>query len=162
MTTPIKLSLVKSSSLQGRVCEGLGALEKAHKQLIDKGLRKSFADSVDIDDGLKEGNERANRWDYLLGHEESAMVVALEPHSANTSEVSTVIAKKSSALDQLRDHLRFGGRIAAWYWVASGRVDFAPHDKVILKLEQEGIQFVGAMLKPKHLPRPRESKGPRK
>lgn len=41
--------------------------------------------------------------------------------------------------------------MAAWYWVASGRIDFAPHDKTITRLDQNGIQFVGSRLEAKHL-----------
>jgi hypothetical protein len=62
-----------------------------------------------------------------------------------------VIAKKNAAKGQLRDHLKPGSAIAAWFWVASGKVDFAPHDKVIRRLEQEGITFVGGTLREKEL-----------
>lgn len=137
------------SALQEKVCDGLGALAKAHKQLIDDSLRPSFADSLEIDESLKQGNEQGNRWDYLLGHEASAVVVGLEPHSAYTREVSAVIAKKNAARQQLKRHLADAGKISAWFWVASGRVDFAPHDKVLRRLEQEGITFVGGKLREK-------------
>lgn len=151
MTTPIRLALLPTSTLQSKVFDGLGALAKAHRQLIDDNLRQSFADSLEIDESLRQGNERDNRWDYLLGHEESALVVGLEPHSAYTGEVSTVIAKKSSARQQLKNHLAHGSKITAWFWVASGKVDFAPHDKVVRRLEQEGITFVGGKLREKDM-----------
>lgn len=153
MTTPIKLVLLTTSRLQAGVREGLGALERSHKQLIAQELRQSFADSLEIDEALRKGNDQVNRWDYLLGHAESSLVVGLEPHSAYTGEVSTVIAKKNAARKQLAAHLKAGGTIAAWFWVASGRVDFAPHEKVMRRLDQEGITFVGGMLKSKDLPK---------
>jgi hypothetical protein len=160
MTT--KSALLGTSTLHAGIREGLGALEKTHKQLIDEKIRASFVDSLDIDEGLKKGNEQENRWDYLLGHGETSVVVGLEPHSAYTSEVSTVIAKKSSARKQLQGHLKPGSTIAAWFWVASGKVDFVPHEKVVRRLDQEGITFVGGMLRAKDLPKPSPKTKPRK
>lgn len=129
MRSPIQAALKTSSPLREHVQQGLGALERPHKQLVDEKIRQDFADSLEVDEALRAGNDQANRWDYLLGHDESSLVVAFEPHSAYTGEVSTVIAKKNAAREQLRRHLKPGSRIAAWFWVASGRVDFAPHDK---------------------------------
>jgi 6-phosphogluconate dehydrogenase len=34
-------------------------------------------------------------------------------------------------------------RIAAWLWVASGKVHFADTEKVRRRLDQSGIEFVG-------------------
>jgi hypothetical protein len=147
------MALKQGSPLQASVCEGLGAVVGSHKQFIERSIRNSFLDSVEIDEALKAGNDQSNRWDYLLGWREGSLVVGLEPHSAYTGEVSVVIAKKNAARAQLRDHLRSGVNVAAWFWVASGRVDFAPHDKVILRLEQEGISFVGGMLRSKDMPK---------
>jgi hypothetical protein len=87
----------------------------------------------------------------LPGHGTSASVVALEPHSASSSEVSTVIAKRARAREQLRAHLKENVVVSRWYWVASGRVDFVPFDKQMRRLEQAGITFVGKQLQAKHL-----------
>ena len=151
MTTPLKRALSKTSTLQQSVCHGLGAMDKAHRKHVDRVIRPDFTDSVDIDASLQAGHEEENRWDYLLGHEPSSSVIGLEPHSAYTGEVATVIAKKKAAREQLRAHLRSGHKVAAWYWVASGRVDFVPHDKVLLRLIQEGITFVGGTLRATNL-----------
>lgn len=151
MTTPVRNSLKAQSLLAPHVKDGLGAVRQAHKQLIDKQVRSHFTDSLDIDERLRDSHEQENRWDYLLGHEASSLVVGFEPHSAYTGEVSTVIAKKNAAREQLRVHLRSGASIAACFWVASGKVDFAPHDKVMRRLEQAGISFVGGMLRAKDL-----------
>lgn len=159
MTTPVRLLLLPKSPLAAGVRDGLGALKQADKRLVDEEIRPSFVDSIDIDEGLRAGREQENRWDYLLGHDETLTVVALEPHSAYTNEVSTVVAKKRAARQQLRDHLKPGSKIAAWFWVASGKVDFVPHDKVIRRLDQEGITFVGGMLRAKDLPKASPGKG---
>lgn len=153
MTTPLRKMLDAGSALRGGVVDGLGAVERAHKGYIDAAIRDEFADSLALDDALRAGHEQENRWDYLLGHRDSGKVVGLEPHSAKSDEVSTVIAKRRMALRQLRGHMKRGARVSAWYWVASGSVDFLPFDKAVLTLANEGITFVGKKLLQKHLPR---------
>lgn len=133
--------------------DGLGAVKNVHRGLIEDELRSDFEDSLDIDMELREGRESENRWDYLLGHAPNSVVVALEPHPASTREVSVVIAKRSKAKEQLRPHLAEGARIAAWIWIASGRIDFVPHDKQMHRLMEAGITFVGGRLLRKHLAR---------
>jgi hypothetical protein len=123
------------------------------RKLVDRSLRSEFADSLEIDENLRRGREQENRWDYLLGHEPSAVLVGLEPHSATTGEVSTVIGKRSAALEQLRGHLKSGRTVTSWFWVASGKVDFVPHEKAVTRLAQNGITFVGSKLTGKHLPK---------
>jgi hypothetical protein len=155
---PTKSALRADSKLHAEVKKGLGALEKSDKALVDKAIRASFADSLEIDKNLRTGRDQEHRWDYLLGHGDTTLIVGLEPHSAHTKEVSTVVAKKAAAKRQLRDHLKPGTTIAAWFWVASGKVDFVPHEKTILRLDQEGITFVGGMLRAKNLSRLQKDK----
>lgn len=152
MTTPVRSMLLQGSGLQSWVCDGLPALQRAHGDCLEAGLRSSFADSLALDEAVKKGHEEENRWDYLLGHRDSGHVIGLEPHSAKNQEVSTVIAKRKRAIEQLRDHVRDGKRVAAWYWVASGDVEFSPFEKKKLLLDQNGITFVGKKLLRKHLP----------
>jgi hypothetical protein len=130
----------------------MAALETAHRDHFDPAIRSSFADSLDLDAALQADHEQENRWDYLLGHRPSREVVAVEPHSARTDQVSTVIGKRSSARKQLRTHLRDGARVSRWLWVASGRVSFAHTEKAKLLLDQNGIEFVGTKVMAKHLP----------
>jgi hypothetical protein len=95
---------------------------------------------------------RGYRVALLLGHAPSAEVVAVEPHSAKQDEVTTVIRKKRAALDQLKDHLRDGARMAKWLWVTSGKVHFADTEKTRRLLDEKGIEFVGTRVYAKHLP----------
>lgn len=132
--------------------DGLQALPKPALQLIDEGIRAHFGDSIDLDAALRSDFPGEHRWDYLVGHTDSATVVGVEPHSASTSEVSTVINKRECALRQLRPHANPESKVTAWYWVASGRIDFVPHERAVLRLEQAGITFVGSRLRQKHLP----------
>ncbi len=140
MTTPVRAALVPQSFLVALVKDGLRAVEKAHLGLLEDGIRASFADSLDLDKALQKGHESENRWDYLLGYEASGQVFGLEPHSAQNHEVSTVIKKRSMALDQLRGHLKPGARVTDWFWVASGKVDFLPIENA--RLASKGIRFV--------------------
>ena len=140
------------------------AVERAHLKLIAEDIRPSFDDSIDIDKAFAKGHEQENRWDYLLGHTCSERIVALEPHSAHNKEISTVIKKREASLRHLRDHLKPGRFVAEWFWVASGRVDFMPMDKAVIRLQENGIKFVGKALLAKELPVAKEARkaGPRK
>jgi hypothetical protein len=150
--TPIRSSLKKSSALYSEVKDGIDALEKPHRGYIADVIRSSFADSIDLDKAMHVGHEQENRWDYLLGHTSSGKVIGLEPHSAKQDEISTVIKKKAAAKQQLTEHLKPSARIVAWLWVASGKVHFADTEKARLRLDQNGIKFVGRKLQGKHLP----------
>lgn len=152
MTTPTRRGLVAESSLQPRIEDGLQALKREHRRMIAPDVRSAFADSVDVDLAFKAGHEQEHRWDYLLGHAPTEKIVGLEPHSAKNDQVSTVIAKRKQALDQLRGHLKPGVIVEKWYWVASGTVDFSPFEKEMVRLANHGITFIGRMLYEKHLP----------
>lgn len=157
-STPVRNALNPKSSLLSHVRDGLGAVEKGHHGYIDESLRPTFADSLNLDEAMRVGHEQENRWDYLLGHDQ-AVVIALEPHSAKDDEVSTVIAKRKAAREQLQPHLKPSAQIAAWFWVASGKVHFADTEKSRRRLDENGIQFVGARLLMKHVPRALPDKG---
>lgn len=150
--TPIRSSLKKSSALQYEVHDGIGAIERSHRVYLAEEIRSSFDDSLDLDKALLEGHEQENRWDYLLGHAQSAAVIGIEPHSAKQDEISTVIKKKRAAKQQLTEHLKPGARITAWLWVASGKVHFVDTEKARRRLDQQGIRFVGRKVLSKHLP----------
>lgn len=149
--TPVRRSLKKESTLLPLVLDGLSAVENAHRAYFDNGIRKDFADSIDIDKAIKAGHEGENRWDYLLGHAPSNKVIAVEPHSAKQDEITTVINKRKAAQQQLSSHLKEGSKVEKWLWVASGKVHFANTEKVALRLNQNGIEFVGTTVKAKHL-----------
>jgi len=156
--TPIRSSLKKASPLQSKVNDGIGAIENAHRKCLAEDIRKSFADSLDLDKAMEKGHEEENRWDYLLGHSPSAMLIGLEPHSARQDQITKVIKKKEAAEEQLRGHLKQGARIADWLWVASGNVHFPPTGKAKLRLDQKGIRFVGKRVEQKHLPEAKATK----
>jgi hypothetical protein len=147
---PVSRAL-RGSSLAQKVRPGLQAVPGTNHRCIGEALRPRFLDSLDLDAATRPEHPDEARWDYLLGHDGTSQIVALEVHSASTSNVGEVIRKRAASRDHLQAHLQSGATVAAWYWVASGRVDFAPHDKTINRLNQHGIQFVGSRLDQKHL-----------
>jgi hypothetical protein len=144
--------LRERSSLHPSVKDGMDAVSKSHRACFDEAIRSTFADSLELDEALRAGRDRENRWDYLMGHSPSGEVIAVEPHSAKQDEITTVIRKRRAALEQLAEHLRDGARISKWLWVAPGKVHFAETEKAKLRLDQNGIEFVGTKVMAKHLP----------
>jgi hypothetical protein len=155
----VRDALVSESPLRALVEGGLGAVADDHRKYIDEPLRPAIADSLDLDEAMRPEHGSANRWDYLLGHAPSSAVIGLEPHSAKQDEISTVIAKHTAAKDQLRQHLRDGARVDAWFWVASKKVHFADTEKARRRLDQHGIEFVGTRVLAKHLAKLRKGGG---
>jgi hypothetical protein len=150
--TPVRRALRGDSTLLPCVQDGLGAVESSHRAYFEATIRSAFGDSLNADEALREDHDADNRWDYLLGHEASDAIVAVEPHSAREDEVGTVIKKRLAAIEQLRTHVRDGVKIAKWLWVASGKVHFANTEKARRRLDQNGIEFVGTRVMTKHLP----------
>ncbi len=151
---PIRRALRDDSYLQTEVKDGFAAVKASHRDHFEESVRSTFVDSLDADEALREGHEQENRWDYLLGHQASQQLIAVEPHSAKQDEVSTIIRKRTAALEQLKAHLRDDAKVAKWLWVASGKVHFAETEKVKVRLDQNGIEFVGTKVLAKHLPSP--------
>ena len=88
---------------------------------------------------MQKGHAPENRWDYLLGHSQSATVIGLEPHSARQDQITKVIKKETGAKEQLKGHLKQGARVTAWLWVASGRDYFADTEKARHRPTQAGV-----------------------
>lgn len=149
--SPIRRALKADSALQKRTRDGLNALEKRHRLLIEDSIKRRFQDSLDLDAAFTPEHANENRWDSVLGDGKKSQLVGLEPHSAKAGEVSTVIRKKQKALEQLKGHLRPGKSVRRWFWVSPGAVQFPVLDRVQLQLAQENIRFVGEQLLAKHL-----------
>lgn len=149
--TPIRDSIKQDSKLQQQITDGLGAVAKAHHCYFIEKIRPLFSDSLNIDEAFRQGREQENRWDYLLGNKNNNKIIGVEPHSATNGEITTVINKRKYALRQLKDHIKDGRNVSKWLWVASGTVKFMPLEKNILRLDQNGIKFVGKQIKAKDL-----------
>jgi hypothetical protein len=142
---------LKSSYLAKAIQGGIQAVPSDKRKHIAESVRSEFLDSIDLDEATRERHPNDARWDYLLGHVLSSKIVAIETHSAETSQVSKVIQKRTASIGHMQGQLTEGHHVAAWYWAASGRIDFVPHEKTVLRLSENGIQFVGGRLEPKHL-----------
>jgi hypothetical protein len=156
--TPVRQALKDGSVLQEKVSDGIGAVKKAHRRMLADDVRGTFGDSLDLDAALQAKHPGENRWDYLLGHNPSEQVVAVEPHSAKQDEITTVINKRKAAKDQLAGHLKPGARVSKWLWVASGKVYFADMEKTRFRLDQNGIEFVDKKVLAKHLPQEKQTR----
>jgi len=135
------------STLRAFVKVGAGAIEPKHVILIVAAERSRIGDSIDLDRATRREYPQSHRWDYLLSVPSVPQIIALEPHSARDSEVKVVIAKKRRAVEYLRDHLPSKYRVARWFWVSRGPVNFSKMDPARRQLDQNGITFVGHMLK---------------
>lgn len=118
---------------------------------VDTSLRTELDDCLEIDENLKASHEQENRWDYMLGHGPSGTAIGSEPHSAHTKEISVVTRKRERAREQFREHPTPNAKVAEWFWVASGKVDFAPHEPAMRQVVNAGVTVVGGGLKVKHL-----------
>lgn len=150
MSGPVSRALT-GSYLASAIRGGIRALPSDKRKHIAESVRSDFLDSLDLDEASRPRYPTDARWDYLLGHTPSSHVIAVETHSAETSEIFKVIQKRTASLGHLQGQLGAGHRVAAWYWAASGRIDFVPHEKTMLHLSENGIQFVGGRLEEKHL-----------
>ena len=139
--------LIPTSSLHGKVRDGLRALLARDRNLIEGAERQRVGDSLDLDDASRVEFPNENRWDYLLSVPTISQIIGIEPHSARDAEISVVIAKKQNAVNYLRDHLRPGNRVAKWFWVSHGSVGFSRMDRMRRLLDQNGIAFEGRMLR---------------
>jgi len=111
----------------------------------------AIGDSLDLDAAAREECPQENRWDYLLGVEQSYRVIGIEPHAASEGQVTVIIAKRRWAVGFVRGHLKPGKFVADWYWVSSGRVGFQDTTRERRRLDQNGIKFVGRLLRLKDL-----------
>lgn len=150
--TPVRRALREGSALLSSVADGLGAVKNAHRGYFDHGSDATSPTAWTWTRRWSGTTSKRTAGDYLLGHAPSGEVVAVEPHSAKQDEITRVIQKRAAAREQLRTHLREGARVTKWLWVASGKVHFADTEKARLRLDQNGIEFVGTKVAAKHLP----------
>lgn len=139
-------ALLTGSSLRPAVKDGMNAFLAKDRQLIGLDQRARIGDSLDLDERLRLTFPNSNRWDYIFSVSDAEKLLALEPHHANDSEISVVIAKKRHAAAQLRTHLNPRYRVSEWLWVSHGRTAFSRTEQATRRLAQEGIRYVGRHL----------------
>ena len=102
--------------------------------------------SVDIDECVKAKYPNANRWDYCIGYDNKAYFV--EVHSANTSEVSTMLNKLQWLKDWLNSSAPELNKIKAkppYYWVMSGKYAILPNSSQARQIAAAGIKPIAKL-----------------
>lgn len=148
--TPIRSALENGSTLHSFVRDGVDGIEKKDRVCL-KLISATIADSLNLDAALLKAHPKDKRWDHLLGHAPSEVLVGVEVHKAEQGEVSRVIAKKNATAQQLTPHLKAGRRVSTWLWVATDKVLFADTEKTRRRLDQSGIKFVHGVIRTKDL-----------
>ncbi len=117
---------------------GLQALEKDHSKKI-KTDTTQLQGSLFIDDCLKK-IDGGNRWDYAFGYKNEVYFV--EVHSANTSEVSTVVKKLNWLKNWLNHSAVEINNLKAkdcFHWIQSGKFDILKQSRQYKLAQQSGI-----------------------
>jgi len=105
--------------------------------------------SVEIDDCTAKKYPNSNRWDYVFDYK--GEVFFMEVHSANTSEVRTVLRKFQWLIDWLSQNAPELNNLKskskpAFYWVQSGGYNIlknSPQERVIV---QNGLKPVSRIV----------------
>ena len=126
-------------------------MKAVDRKRVDRAVRGRFVDGIDADEALRPDHPAERRWDYVLGDGAGRRLVGIEPHPAESGEVSAVIEKKRNTERWLRDHLRDGRRIVRWLRVGTGKASLPRGGKARLRLAQHGIEFAGGTVKASHL-----------
>jgi len=123
------------------------ALKAKDRQLVEATERKNIQDSIDLDEASRVDHPQENRWDYIVSVPRYSRLVGIEPHPARDGEVKVVIAKRKFAMTLLRHHLPPRHRVGRWLWASHGRVGFSRMERVRRLLDQNGIEFIGRLVK---------------
>jgi hypothetical protein len=133
------------------LCPGKQALKRDHARQVQCADEKRWSGSIDLDAALERRSQfaQSSRWDYGLGYIDPngrECAVWVEVHSAETGEVSTVIAKLRWLRDFLQSHCpklleltQRGPEKTRFVWVASGRCNILPHSPQMRRLRSSGL-----------------------
>lgn len=124
-------------------CIGLQAM-KNYSIKVQAADTKQLTGSVDIDKAVKEKYPQDARWDYVVGYQQ--YVYFVEVHSAETSEVKTVLAKLKWLKDWLRTQaqelVKMQSPADSFVWIPSGRMGILPNSPQAMRLNQSGLKLV--------------------
>lgn len=104
--------------------------------------------SVEIDECVKGNHPNANRWDYCLSYNDEVYFV--EVHSANTSEVSTMLNKLQWLKDWLNKEAPKIAELKArtktpYWWIMSGSYNILPNSRQARQIAQVGLKPVARL-----------------
>jgi hypothetical protein len=124
---------------------GLSALGQYSNKINVKDTRL-LNGSVDIDTCTTRKYPNANRWDYALAY--SQKVYFVEVHSANTSQVSTVLRKLQWLKDWLNSDAPEINKLKAqqpYYWIMSNNNQILRGSSQARQISQTGLKPISCL-----------------
>lgn len=124
---------------------GLQALG-SHSNKISLGNNSQCNGSVEIDECVKGKYANSNRWDYCFGYNHEAYFI--EVHSANTSEVSTMLNKLQWLKDWLNSSAPELYKMKAkppYYWIMTGKYNIQPNSPQARRIAQSGLRPISRL-----------------
>lgn len=103
--------------------------------------------SVEIDECVRVNYPNANRWDYVFAYKSATYFV--EVHSAETTEVSVVLAKLQWLKDWLNTQAPELAKLKAeqpYYWIQSGRFSIPKTTPQYRRAAQNGIMPISKLI----------------
>ena len=124
---------------------GLGALGQ-YSNKIHAAETRLLTGSVDIDTCTARKYPNANRWDYALAYRQKVYFV--EVHSANTSQVSTVLRKLRWLKDWLNSCAPEINKLKAqrpYYWIMSNNHQILRGSSQARQISQAGLKPISCL-----------------
>lgn len=125
---------------------GLQALGVHRAKIVLHDNRKCNG-SVEIDECVRAFYPNSNRWDYVFAYKSSAYFV--EVHSAETNEVSVVLAKLQWLKDWLNEKAPEIGKLKAkqpYYWIQSSRFSIPKTSRQYRLVANNGIKPIPKLI----------------
>lgn len=138
-SNPFKDAVEATSEVKECYQPGLQAFG-TYRNKIDLHDNRECNGSVEIDECVRNIYPNANRWDYVFSYKSTAYFV--EVHSAESSEVSVVLAKLQWLKDWLNTKAPEIAKMKAeqpYYWIQSGRFSIPKHTPYHRLAAQKGI-----------------------
>jgi hypothetical protein len=119
---------------------GLQAMGK-YSSKIDVTQNSKCDGSVDLDACTTQLYPTEHRWDYIIGY--NTKVYFVEVHSAETSEVSTVLSKLQWLKDWIIEKAPEVNKIKAnvpYFWVQSWKYNILPNSPQARRVAKQGLK----------------------
>lgn len=135
-----------TSEIKNCYQSGLSALGN-YSNKIELQHSRECNGSVEIDECVRVLYPNANRWDYVFAYKSVAYFV--EVHSAETNEVSVVLAKLQWLKDWLNTQAPELAKLKAkqpYYWIQSGRFSIPKTTPQYRRTAQNGIMPISKLV----------------
>ncbi len=140
-----EIAVKATSDIKDCFQNGLLGLGK-HSNKVELSDPARCEGSVDIDSCLTKKYPTSNRWDYAFSYKGD--VYFIEVHSAQTSEVKTVLSKLNWLKNWLRENASEIDKLKArkpYYWVQSGGFAILPNSRQFRAVSQNGIKPISRL-----------------